>query len=163
MAVGGVTRKVEGFFEVCSRHGLTGEQGVILPRDNIAHLMLKQEVVAAVNEGRFSIWPVAHITEAMELLTGMPAGRMRADSTFTPGTLYDKVDRRLAELGRLRRARSVPVTRACECYGHRAQRGQTSSAMALLSLAVRLALRARLTAEALPHGRLVFLANERKS
>ncbi|MBG3875870.1 AAA family ATPase [Desulfovibrio oxamicus] len=101
MAVGGVTRKVEGFFEVCSRHGLTGEQGVILPRDNIAHLMLKQEVVAAVNEGRFSIWPVAHITEAMELLTGMPAGRMRADSTFTPGTLYDKVDRRLAELGKL--------------------------------------------------------------
>lgn len=101
LAVGGVTRKIEGFFEVCRRHGLTGEQGVILPLDNVPHLMLKEDVVEAVAQGKFHIHPVEHITEAMELLTGMQAGRLRKDGTFSPGSLYARADKRLAELARL--------------------------------------------------------------
>ena len=99
MAVGGVTRKIEGFFELCSRRGLTGSQGVILPRDNVEHLMLDEKVVQAVREGKFAIYPVSHITEAMELLTGIPAGQRRRDGTFSRQSLFQKVDERLAELG----------------------------------------------------------------
>ena len=99
MAVGGVTRKIEGFFELCSRRGLTGDQGVILPRDNVEHLMLDEKVVNAVREGRFAIYPVTHISEAMELLTGMPAGRRRKDGTFPKDTLFCRVDERLSEFG----------------------------------------------------------------
>lgn len=101
MAVGGVTRKIEGFFEVCLRHGLTGKQGVIIPKDNVDHLMLKPEVAEAVDAGKFAVYPVEHITEAMELLTGLPAGKLRKNGRFTPNSLYDLVDKRLAELGRL--------------------------------------------------------------
>jgi len=101
MAVGGVTRKIEGFFDVCQRRGLTGEQGVLLPYDNVDQLMLKKEVVAAVEEGKFAIYPIRHITEAMELLTGQTAGNRRKDGTFTKGSIFDKVDRRLTELGKL--------------------------------------------------------------
>lgn len=99
MAVGGVTRKIEGFFELCSRRGLTGEQGVILPRDNVEHLMLDERVISAVRGGKFAIYPVTHIAEAMELLTGMPAGRRRKDGSFPKDTLFCRVDERLAELG----------------------------------------------------------------
>ena len=99
MAVGGVTRKIEGFFELCSRRGLTGEQGVILPRDNVEHLMLDEKVVSAVRDGKFFIYPVTHISEAMELLTGMPAGRRRKDGSFPRDTLFYKVDERLSEFG----------------------------------------------------------------
>ena len=100
MAVGAVTRKVEGFFEVCRRHGLTGDQGVILPRDNLDHLMLKQAVRQAVEDGLFHIYPVEHVSQAMELLTGLPCGRPRKNG-FTPGSLFHKVDSRLRELARL--------------------------------------------------------------
>jgi predicted ATP-dependent protease len=101
MAVGGVTRKIEGYFEVCRRHGLTGKQGVIMPRDNIDHLLLHGSVVDAVAAKQFHIYAVEHITEALELLTGLPAGRRRKDGSYTPGSLFDRVDRRLAELTRI--------------------------------------------------------------
>lgn len=101
MAVGGVTRKVEGFFEVCKRHGLTGKQGVILPRDNLAHVLLRDEVIDAVKAGQFHIHAVQHITEALEILTGMPSGRLRKDGTYTGGSLYRLVDDRLKELAKL--------------------------------------------------------------
>lgn len=100
MAVGGVTRKIEGFFEVCRRRGLTGEQGVILPHDNIDHLMLNQDVIDAVEAGLFNIYPVSHIDEALELLTGLPAGKMRKDGTFSKGSLYRIVDMKLTEMAR---------------------------------------------------------------
>ena len=100
MAVGGVTRKIEGFFKVCARHGLTGTQGVIIPHDNVDHLMLSPRIVEAVEQGKFAIYGVRHIEEALELLTGLPAGRRRKDDTFTPGALYDLVDKRLQALGR---------------------------------------------------------------
>ncbi|MDP2846861.1 MAG: AAA family ATPase [Humidesulfovibrio sp.] len=101
MAVGGVSRKVEGFFEVCRRRGLTGRQGVLFPADNAVHLLLKDEVVEAVREGQFHLYPVATIEQAMTLLTGLPAGTRRKDGRYTPGSLYSMVDARMAELTRL--------------------------------------------------------------
>jgi len=101
MAVGGVSRKVEGFFEVCRRRGLTGRQGVLFPADNAVHLLLKDEVVEAVRAGQFHLYPVATIEQAMTLLTGLPAGTRRKDGRYTPGSLYSMVDARLAELTKL--------------------------------------------------------------
>ncbi|MDL2290754.1 AAA family ATPase [Desulfovibrio sp. OttesenSCG-928-F20] len=101
MAVGGVTRKIEGFFEVCKRHGLTGAQGVILPKDNIPHVLLQGEVLDAVTRGDFSIFAVSHISEAMEILTGLPSGRLRKDGSYSSGSLYRLADDRLRELARI--------------------------------------------------------------
>ncbi|MEW5772954.1 MAG: AAA family ATPase [Thermodesulfobacteriota bacterium] len=101
MAVGGVTQKVEGFFRVCQRRGLTGEQGVILPADNVVHLMCGDEVVEAVRKGRFHIYPVTTIEQAMELLTGLPTGRRLPGGGYTPGSLYRRVDNRLRTLAKL--------------------------------------------------------------
>ncbi|MDR2489550.1 MAG: AAA family ATPase [Desulfovibrio sp.] len=101
MAVGGVTRKVEGFFEVCKRHGLTGRQGVLLPKDNITHLLPHDEIVAAVTDGRFHIHAVEHITEAMEILSGLPAGKLGKNGDYSPGSLYRLADDRLKELAAL--------------------------------------------------------------
>ncbi|MDY0305181.1 MAG: Lon protease family protein [Desulfovibrio aminophilus] len=108
MAVGGVNRKIEGFFEVCRRRGLTGRQGVILPADNVVNLMLKDEILDAVGNGLFHIHPVRSIEEALHLLTGVPAGRRGKGGRFPKGSLYDMVDRRLAELCRLARKADRP-------------------------------------------------------
>jgi len=99
LPVGGVTRKIEGFFDLCDRRGLTGEQGVIIPKDNIDHLMLNQKVIKAVEENKFSIYAVTHITEALELLTNMPAGKRRKNGSFAENTLFHAVDTQLHELG----------------------------------------------------------------
>lgn len=99
MAVGGVTQKIEGFYKVCTKQKLTGTQGVIIPADNVDHLMLSTHVLEAVDKGLFSIYPVRTIDDALFLLTGLPAGRRRKNGTFTPGSLYELVDRRLERLG----------------------------------------------------------------
>lgn len=99
LPVGGVTRKIEGFFNLCERRGLTGEQGVIIPKDNVEHLMLNQRVRDAVAEKKFSIYAVSHITEALELLTGMPAGKRRKNGSYAENTLFHAVDMQLHELG----------------------------------------------------------------
>ena len=99
LAVGGVTSKIEGFYKVCARHGLTGTQGVIIPHDNADHLMLAPDVLAAVDQGRFAIYTVRSIEEALTLLTGLPVGRRLKNGGFTRNSLYDKVDRRLEQLG----------------------------------------------------------------
>lgn len=101
MAVGGVTPKIEGFFKICKRRKLTGRQGVIIPKDNVDHLMLSDEVCAAVDKGQFHIYPVTRIEQAMELLTGMPAGKRSAKGKFPTNSLYHRVDQRLAELAEL--------------------------------------------------------------
>jgi predicted ATP-dependent protease len=111
MAVGGVTRKVEGFFEVCRRRCLTGVQGVVIPSDNVVHLMLKQEVVDAVKAGQFHIYPVTCIEQALELLTGLPVGRRLKNGAFSAGGLYREVDDRLKELEYLATKESSPRRR----------------------------------------------------
>lgn len=93
--VGGVTRKIEGFFAVCRAKGLTGRQGVIVPASNLPHLMLADEVVEAVAAGQFHIWAVRTIDEGMEILTGIPAGQARPDGTYPEGTLHRRVADRL--------------------------------------------------------------------
>lgn len=94
-AVGGVTRKIEGFFATCKAKGLTGSQGVIVPAANVRHLMLDHEVVEATREGQFHVWGVKTIDEGIEILTGVPAGRRRKDGSFTPGSVHALVEERL--------------------------------------------------------------------
>ena len=101
LAVGGLNEKIRGFFAVCRRRGLTGEQGVVLPADNVVNLMLDDEVTAAVAAGQFHIHPVTTIEEAMEILTGLPVGKQGDDGKFPTGSLYALVDERLARLARL--------------------------------------------------------------
>ncbi len=94
-AVGGVTRKIEGYFETCKAQGLTGEQGVIVPHTNIANLVLSNEIVAAVRTGRFHVWAVRTIDEGIEVLTGVAAGTRGVDSVWPPGTIHRLVEDRL--------------------------------------------------------------------
>jgi lon-related putative ATP-dependent protease len=101
--IGGVNWKVEGFYKVCKARGLDGKQGVIIPKANVQDLMLKKEVVDAVQDGKFHIWAVAHADEALELLTGMPAGQRRPDGTFEPDTVNAKVDQKLRQMMELAR------------------------------------------------------------
>ena len=94
-AVGGVTTKVEGFFSVCKAKGLTGDQGVLIPRANVEHLMLADEVVEAVREGAFHVWAVGTIDEGVELLTGTPAGERGPDGQYPEGSVHRLVEERL--------------------------------------------------------------------
>jgi predicted ATP-dependent protease len=94
-AIGGVTRKIEGYFETCKAQGLTGDQGVMVPHTNIANLVLSDEVVAAVRAGRFNVWAVRTIDEGIEVLTGVAAGTRGADGAWRPGTIHRLVEDRL--------------------------------------------------------------------
>jgi lon-related putative ATP-dependent protease len=93
--VGGVTRKIEGFFDICSHKGLTGKQGVIIPKKSVKDLMLKKEAVEAVQKGRFHIYPIKTIEEGIEILTGVRAGKLGKGGTYPKGTLFRLVDDRL--------------------------------------------------------------------
>jgi lon-related putative ATP-dependent protease len=94
-AIGGVNEKVEGFFDTCKIKGLTGRQGVVIPWSNQRHLVLKDEVVEAVREGMFHIYPVRTVDEGIEVLTGVPAGRMLEDARFEAGSVNAAVAARL--------------------------------------------------------------------
>jgi lon-related putative ATP-dependent protease len=94
-AIGGVNEKIEGFFDVCHARGLTGDQGVLVPQANVQHLMLREEVVAMVKEGRFAIYPVSTVDQGIALLTGMPAGDRGADGRFGEGTFNRLVEDKL--------------------------------------------------------------------
>ncbi len=96
--IGGVNYKIEGFFAVCKAKGLTGEQGVMIPRSNLRNLMLKNEVAEAVEAGRFNIWSVETIDQGIEILTGIPAGERREDGSYPEGSVYCLVDSRLREM-----------------------------------------------------------------
>jgi lon-related putative ATP-dependent protease len=95
--IGGVNEKVEGFFEVCRMLGYTGDQGVLIPYQNVKHLMLKKSVIDAVRDGQFHIYPVRTINEGIEILTGVPAGELKEDSNYPEGTVHYGVSRKLAE------------------------------------------------------------------
>ena len=99
LPIGGVNEKVEGFFTVCHARGLTGEQGVIIPQTNVRDLMLRENVLAAVKEGKFNIYAVSTVSEAIEILTGAPAGE-RKDNKFPDKTLHHAVEKRLRELAK---------------------------------------------------------------
>ncbi len=94
-AIGGVTYKIEGFFDLCRKRGLTGEQGVIIPVANVRELVLKDEVVEAVKCGTFHIYPISHIDEGIELLMSMPAGKKNKNGTFPVNSVHGKVMKKL--------------------------------------------------------------------
>ena len=96
--IGGATQKIEGFFAVCKARGLTGTQGVMIPASNIDNLMLRDEVIEAVAQGRFHIYAVETIDQGIEILTGVPAGERLPDGTYPEDTVHHKAQLRLAEL-----------------------------------------------------------------
>ena len=106
-AIGGVNQKIEGFFDICRARGLTGEQGVIIPRANIKHLMLRQDVVDAVARRQFHIDAIDEVDEALELLTGLQAGEMDEKGAYTEGAIYALVVERLDELHKLHKHESA--------------------------------------------------------
>lgn len=98
--IGGVNEKIEGFFDVCKAKGLTGTQGVIIPHQNVQNLMLRADVIEAVKEGKFHIYPIKTIDEGIEILTGVKAGKMKEDETFEEGTVNYLVDQELSRLAK---------------------------------------------------------------
>jgi len=98
--IGGVNEKIEGFFEVCKAKGLTGKQGVMIPHLNIDDLMLRKDVVQAVQEGKFHVYPVKTIDQGIAILTGLEAGERLEDGRFKEGTVNGLVDRKLQDLGK---------------------------------------------------------------
>ena len=96
--IGGVNQKVEGMFDVCRIAGLTGDQGVMVPHQNLRNLMLRADVVAAIKEGKFHIYSVRTIDEGLEILTGVTAGERGPHGEFPEGTVNGLVEKRLREL-----------------------------------------------------------------
>jgi lon-related putative ATP-dependent protease len=97
-AIGAVNEKVEGFFELCKARGLTGRQGVIIPKSNVRNLMLKEEIVAAAQAGMFHVYAVESVDQGIAILTGVAAGVRVADGPYPPGTVHARVDARLRAL-----------------------------------------------------------------
>jgi lon-related putative ATP-dependent protease len=108
--VGGVNDKIEGFYDLCAWHGLTGRQGVVIPRANVGDLMLREDVVEACRRGRFAVYAIERVEEGMELLSGRAsgvhldgAGRAKAGAAFAPGSVYEAVAKRIAAMNEVRR------------------------------------------------------------
>ena len=96
-AIGGVNEKIEGFFDVCGVQGLNDEQGVVIPKSNVQNLMLREDIVEAIKDGAFHVWPVSRIEEGIEILTGAHPGTPRDDGTFLEGTVFHAVEQKLGE------------------------------------------------------------------
>jgi lon-related putative ATP-dependent protease len=106
--IGGVNEKIEGFFDVCKAKGLTGTQGVLIPRQNVQNLMLRADVVDAVKAGKFHVFPVTTIDEGIEILTGVEAGAADENGEYPDGTVHSLVDRELQRLAKGWKAFAVP-------------------------------------------------------
>ncbi|GAG31171.1 unnamed protein product, partial [marine sediment metagenome] len=96
--VGGATEKVEGFYYACKAKGLTGKQGVIIPKTNDPNLVLRDEIIEAVRAGTFHIFAVETIDEGITILTGVEAGEMQPNGTYPEGTVYRAVDDTLSTM-----------------------------------------------------------------
>ena len=94
-AIGGVNEKIEGFFDICDTRGLTGDQGVLIPDSNVQHLMLRDDVVQAVSEGKFHVYSIESIDQGIELLTDMSAGELDDEGNYPEDTINGKVQARL--------------------------------------------------------------------
>ena len=104
-AIGGVCAKIEGFFDLCAARGLTGKQGVLLPRANLPHLVLRDDVLRAIDAGQFHVWAVDQVARGIEVLTNLPAGERDASGRFPAASVFGRVERRLIEIAeRLRQA-----------------------------------------------------------
>ncbi len=96
--IGGINQKIEGFFDVCQARGLTGEQGVLIPSANVRHLMLRQDVIEAVQRDQFRIWAVDTIDQGISLLTGQEAGQQDAEGVYPEDSVNRAVADRLADM-----------------------------------------------------------------
>ncbi|HWL89138.1 MAG TPA: AAA family ATPase, partial [Polyangiaceae bacterium] len=104
-AIGGVGAKIEGFFDLCAARGLTGAQGVLIPRSNLAHLVLRDDVALAIAGGKFHLYAVRSVEEGIGILTGLDAGERDASGRFPAASVFGRVERRLIEIAeRLREA-----------------------------------------------------------
>jgi len=95
--IGGVNQKIEGFFDLCKEKGLTGEQGVIIPYANVANLMLHKNIVDSVKARQFHIYPVKHVDDALEILSGLTTGQINEDDEYTPGSINYLIHQRLKQ------------------------------------------------------------------
>lgn len=102
-AIGGINFKIEGFFDVCRLKGLSGDQGVLMPRANLRNLMLRPDVVEAIKEGKFHIYAVSTIDEGIEVLTGVEAGAGDSEGGYPQGSVNERVLRKLARYAELQR------------------------------------------------------------
>ena len=107
-AIGGVNEKIEGFFDLCRARELTGEQGVLIPVANIKHLMLRQDVVDAVAAEQFHVYPIRHVDEGIELLTGVPAGEPDENGEYPEESINGRIVNRLIKLAEKQRALAAP-------------------------------------------------------
>ena len=96
-AIGGVNEKIEAFFDICSRRGLTGSQGVMIPETNTGDLMLNDDVANAVKEGKFHIFTVSSIDDGIEIMLSAPAGKLGDDGSYPPESVHGKVYAKLKE------------------------------------------------------------------
>lgn len=95
--IGGVNEKIEGFFDVCKHHGLTGTQGVIIPRTNVKDLMLREDILNAVDEGKFSVYAIDHVDDGIEILTGVKAGVADKNGKYPRNTVNNRVQKALED------------------------------------------------------------------
>ena len=95
--IGGVNEKIEGFFDVCKHRGLTGDQGVIIPRTNVSNLMLREDILTAVDEGKFHVYAIDTVDDGIEILTGIKAGQMDKSGKFPRGSVNYRVQKALDE------------------------------------------------------------------
>jgi len=96
-AIGGVNEKIEGFFDICKQRGLTGKQGCIIPAVNVKNLSLRKDVIDAIEEKKFNIYPIKHYEQALELLIGLPAGEEHIDGSYDRDSINDRVSKRLSQ------------------------------------------------------------------
>lgn len=97
-AIGGVNEKIEGFYEICKQRGLTGEQGVIIPKANVPHLMLRRDVRQAVEDGKFHVYAIDTVDDGLELLSGLEAGTAGVDGSYPDGSFNQRVEARLQKM-----------------------------------------------------------------
>lgn len=109
-AIGGINEKIEGYFRICADRGLTGRQGVLIPRANLSNLMLRDDVVQAVAAGKFQIHAISHVDEAIAQLTGLPAGERSGNGEFEPGSINANIEARLLDFADARVGPIVPLT-----------------------------------------------------
>jgi lon-related putative ATP-dependent protease len=107
-AIGGVNQKIEGFFDICQARGLTGSQGVIIPTANVKNLMLRQDVVTAVAQGQFHIYPVTTIDQGIEILTGVPVGERDKQGHYPDGSINQRIEARLERVAEKMKAFNQP-------------------------------------------------------
>ena len=104
-AIGGVCAKIEGFYDLCVARGLTGSQGVMIPRANLPHLVLREDIAAAIRQGTFHLYRIENVAQGIEVLTGLSAGDRDTSGRFPAASVFGRVERRIIEIAeRLRQA-----------------------------------------------------------